>query len=369
MSDDWQRSLFGDLGGAAAPAPVPAAVPMDGPMDGPMDRPAHGPAAPAQAVPPAARFAPRLAKVEPPSPVPTLDPALGLVRGKPRSGDSAAVRTGRALRRLLSSSAAQEVERAARFAREIQQPVTTGRQIAVTSIRGGAGKTTVAALLGATFTHYRRDPVLLMEAEPALGSLPIRAGAQELRWTFDDLAQLITPSMPFDQVLGYLTKLPEGGWLLPGSRGQIGARLDLATFQQVAVALRRYFAITVLDCGSLPGELARSALSAAQARVLVAPASVEGVTSTHTVLSWMSGLPRPLLPTTVVVLAETTPHPRLDLAAASAHLRVEGAEVIGLPYDRHLAAGGRIDTARLALGTRERTSRLAAELLNRAVRG
>lgn len=82
--------------------------------------------------------------------------------------------------------------------------------------------------------------------------------------------------MPFDQILGYLVALPEGGWLLPGSRGQIGARLELAAYQSVAVALRRYFAITVVDCESLPGELARSALSAAQSRVLVAPPPSRG---------------------------------------------------------------------------------------------
>ena len=403
-NDDWQRSLYGDLGAGQAPVadqPYPAqqyqqaapqyqqyqaqqpyqdqqqyaaqqqapqyqAVPAPAPAPAPTaPQPQPQQPQPQQAPPPR----PRQVRLEPPSPVPTLDPRLSLSRGKPRRGDSPAVRAGQAVRRVLGSSAAREVEQATRIAEAIQQPITTGRQIAVTSIRGGAGKTTVAALLGATYTHYRRDPVLLLEAEPALGTLPIRAGADEIRWTFDEISALVSPSMPFDQVLGYLLKLPAGGWLLPGSRGQIGARLDLAAYQSVAMALRRYFAITVVDCESLPGELARSALSAAQSRVLVAPATVEGVTSTRTVLSWMSSLPRPMLPSTVVVLTETSPRPEIDVDKARAHLGLDGVEVMRLPYDRHLAAGGRIDTDRIARSTREQVTQLAAGLLDRAVRG
>lgn len=93
------------------------------------------------------------------------------------------------------------------------------------------------------------------------------------------------------------------------------------------------------------------------------------MTSTHTVLSWMSGLPRPMLPSTVVVLTETSPRPEIDLGKARAHLAVDGVEVLSLPYDRHLAAGGRIDTGRLARSTRDQVTRLAAGLLDRAVRG
>jgi MinD-like ATPase involved in chromosome partitioning or flagellar assembly len=58
----------------------------------------------------------------------------------------------------------------------------------------------------------------------------------------------------------------------------------------------------------------------------------------------------------------------LDVAAASAHLQLEGVSVLMLPYDRHLAAGGPIRTDLLAQDTREAAARLAAEVLSRAVR-
>jgi MinD-like ATPase involved in chromosome partitioning or flagellar assembly len=273
-----------------------------------------------------------------------------------------AARALRAVRRTVSSSAAREVAETTATAETLQQPVTTGRQIAVTSIRGGSGKTTVAALLGATFAHYRQDPVLLVEADPALGSLPLRLGAESLRWTTGDLADLVEPQMTLLDVTGYLVKLPGNAWLLPASQGQVGAMLSTKAYERVMISTRRYFGVTVVDCETMPAEVARTALSAAQARVLTVPATLEGVASTLAVLEWMRGLPRDITTSTVVVICETVPHSGVDLAKATERLRSTGARVAVLPYDRHLAAGGVVRTELLAHATREAATRLAAEV-------
>ncbi|MER7177376.1 MinD/ParA family ATP-binding protein [Streptomyces mesophilus] len=291
-----------------------------------------------------------------------LDRDLAAARRKPRHGEPFATRALRAVRRTVSSSAAREVADASRLGELLQAPVTTGRQIAVTSIRGGAGKSTVSALLGTTYAHYRHDPVLLVEADPALGTLPLRVGAEALRWTTGDLASIVVPQMSLLDVTGYLVQLPDNAWLLPGSQGQIGAMLDLKAYEKVMVSLRRYFGITVVDCETLPAEVARTALSAAQARILVAPATLEGVTSTYSVLQWMQGLPRYMIEGTVVVLTEMVPHSGLDLAKATEKLKSTGVGVQLLPYDRHLASGGAIRTELLAQPTRTAATRLAAEV-------
>ncbi|WP_406326372.1 MinD/ParA family protein [Streptomyces sp. NBC_01617] len=293
---------------------------------------------------------------------PVVDKALVTAGRKPRHGQSFASRATRALRRTVSSSAAKEVAEITRIAEVLQQPVTTGRQISVTSIRGGAGKTTVAALLGTTYAHYRQDPVLVVEADPALGSLPLRLGAETLRWTIGDFADIVEPQMSLLDITGYLVQLPGNAWLLPGSQGQIGAMLGSKAYEGVMVSLRRYFGVTVVDCETLPAEVARVALSASQARVLTAPATLEGVTSTYSVLQWMQGLPQHVIAGTVVVLTELVPHPGLDLAEAAEKLRSTGASVQVLPYDRHLAAGGLIRTELLAHSTREAATRLAADV-------
>lgn len=293
---------------------------------------------------------------------PVVDKDLAAAGRKPRRGEPLATRALRAVRRTVSSSAAREVAETTRTAETLQQPVTTGRQIAVTSIRGGAGKSTVAALLGLTYAHYRQDPVLLVEADPALGSLPLRLGAETLRWTTGDVAGIVEPQMSLLDVTGYLVQLPDNAWLLPGSQGRIGAMLDTRAYERVMVALRRYFGVTVVDCETLPAEVARVALSAAQARVLTTPATLEGIASTHAVLQWMQGLPRHIIAGTVVVLTELVPHTGLDLDEATRKLAATGASVQVLPYDRHLAAGGPIRTELLAHPTRQAATRLAAEV-------
>ncbi|KOU77289.1 hypothetical protein ADK57_02820 [Streptomyces sp. MMG1533] len=293
---------------------------------------------------------------------PVVDKKLASAGRGPRRGEPFSARALRAVRRTVSSSAAREVAETTATAEILQQPVTTGRQIAVTSIRGGSGKTTVAALLGTTYAHYRQDPTLVIEADPALGSLPLRLGAETLRWTTGDLADVVQPQMSLLEVTGYLVQLPDNAWLLPGSQGQVGAMLDTKAYERVMVSMRRYFGVTVVDCETMPAEVARTALSAAQARILTVPATLEGVASTHAVLQWMRGLPRDITTSTVVVLTETVPHTGVDVEKAAEQLKTTGASVRILPYDRHLAAGGTIRTDLLARDTREAATRLAAEV-------
>ncbi|MFF2193370.1 hypothetical protein [Streptomyces sp. NPDC058157] len=348
-------------GHAAPVGPARGPWPADGGQGGVAQEPGRPYAQPQAAYQPQPHTARRAA----PETVPVL--GAGAPVGRPRHGDPLMRRTLRTLRGALGSSAAKAVTAETGLATQVQQPVTTGRQIVVTSIRGGSGKTTVTALLSRTYNHFRHDPVLTLEADAALGTLPVRLGVESLRWTCGDLAQIVRPSMQLTDITGYLVPLPDGGWLLPGSQGRIGAQVDVATYRTVMVALRRYFGVTVVDCETLPGEVARTALDTAHARVLTTPATAEGLVSTHAVLDWLATLPVPVLPRTVVVLTVQSPHPAVDLAKATEKLAATGAGVVVLPYDRHLASGGSVRTELLGEGTRQAAVRLAAEVLQRAV--
>ncbi|MET8785440.1 MinD/ParA family protein [Streptomyces sp. NPDC004096] len=368
--ENWQSDVLRDLRGASGQPesqPHPQGAPAQGQghpqQPAPVQAHAGHQGAPAQPQPvPAQRPAEPRPQVRTPDSRPVMDKQLAGAGLKPRHGEPLTARALRAARRTVSSSAASEVAGATATAEVLQQAVTTGRQIAVTSIRGGAGKTTVAALLGTTYAHYRHDPTLIVEADPALGTLPLRLGAETLRWTTGDVASIVEPQMSLFDVTGYLVQLPDNAWLLPGSQGQIGAMLDTRAYERVMVSLRRYFGVTVVDCETLPAEVARVALSASQARVLTAPATLEGVASTYAVLEWMRGLPRHVIEGTVVTLTELVPHAGLDVDKAAGTLKATGARVHVLPYDRHLAAGGTIRTELLAHDTRRAATRLAAEV-------
>ncbi|MGW9496823.1 hypothetical protein ACWG5P_20945 [Streptomyces prasinus] len=362
-SPDASPSAPGAPDGPASPSPVPADRAAGEPVP---ERPAT-PAVPAPDPAPVPTRGPHLPAAPAPESSPTLDPRLLLALGRPLHGDSVTRRTGRALRKL-TSSAAQDVAEQTRIARELQQPVTTGRVVAVTSIRGGVGKSTVSALLGRTLNHYRHDPVLTLEADAALGTLPVRLGAEAVRWTCADLAPVLHPSMRLTDVTGYLVPVSDGGWLLPASRGQVGPPLAMTAYRKVTLALRRYFAVTVVDCETLPGEVARTAMDTAHARVVVSPATAEGVNATRQVLDWLARLPHSALATTVVALVSSTPDALLDDKTAAGHLKEAGVTVVTVPYDRHLAGGGPIHTGLLAHDTRQAVLRLAAEVMGRAVR-
>ncbi|WP_030886624.1 hypothetical protein [Streptomyces sp. NRRL F-5053] len=330
----------------------------------PAQSPTPPPHTPARAEPPSP---PPQAPLPSPVARPVVDPRLLLAQGPAPRGDSTATRAARAVRALAGSPTAAAREAQA-LVQAVRQPVTTGRQVMVTSIRGGAGKTTVAALLGLVLARHRGDAVLTLEADPALGTLPLRLGAQQVRWTCADLARVLDPAMSLTDVVGYLIGHPGGGWLLPASQGLVGAQLDQATYRTLMVGLRRWFAVTVVDCETLPAELARTALNAAQARLLVVPATLEGVASASQVLGWLATLPHRVLESTVIVLTQSTPDARTDTAKASDYLRVGGAEVVVLPYDRHLAASGEIRPDHLAETTRHAATALAAHVMDRAVR-
>jgi MinD-like ATPase involved in chromosome partitioning or flagellar assembly len=195
-------------------------------------------------------------------------------------------------------------------AKELQQPVTTGRVVAVTSIRGGVGKSTVSALLGRTLNHYRQDPVLTLEADAALGTLPVRMGAESVRWSAGYLARILTPAMQLTDVTGYLVPVTDGGWLLPAGQGRVGAPLGVATYRTVTLALRRYFAVTVVDCETLPGEVARTAMDTAHARVVVAPMTAEGVHGTRRCSTGWRACPTRRLPRPWSCSASPLPTPR-----------------------------------------------------------
>ncbi|MBX7467616.1 hypothetical protein K1Y80_16220 [Streptomyces sp. MAG02] len=352
---------------SGAPDDRSGAVPDRSPGHGPVPAPPAG-ARPAT-LPELRVPGGRDAAVPMPTPesVPTVDPRLAVALGKPVHGDSVTKRAGRSVRKL-GASAAQDVAEETRIGRELQQPVTTGRVIAVTSIRGGGGKTTVAALLARSFNHYRHDPVLALEADGALGTLPVRLGAESVRWSCVDLAHILTPAMQLTDVTGYLVPIADGGWLLPASQGRLGAPLSMRTYRTVTLALRRYFAVSVVDCETLPGEVARTAMDTAHARVVVAPMTAEGVGGTRLVLDWLAQLPHAALATTVVALTANSPDMTLDLKTATAHLREAGVGVVPVPYDRHLAQGGPIQTALLGRATRRAAVALAAEAMERAVR-
>ncbi|TQL95367.1 MinD-like ATPase involved in chromosome partitioning or flagellar assembly [Actinoallomurus bryophytorum] len=288
--------------------------------------------------------------------------------GRAMHGDPLLRRVGRGVRRVVGVSAAQDVHDWTAVAAAMQQPVTTIRRIAVSSVRGGAGKTTVAVLIASALARHRQDRVLLIDADPGLGSLPMRFGmtaAPSLR----DFAG--TRPTSFEEVRPHLTRTDVGLWVLPGARGEMADQpLDLATYASVTSVLERFFTVVVIDCGvGMVGELPEAILASAHACVHVTPATNDGAIGVGRALDWMERNELGgLVPRTMAVFATHAPHARPDLHEAAALLRDNGVGVAYLPYDRHLASGGVLIPSLLAETTRSVALTVAAEAMTRANR-
>jgi MinD-like ATPase involved in chromosome partitioning or flagellar assembly len=411
---DWGSSVLRDIGIDPADTPGPpieATSPPDPPSDQPTTPPA--PARPTASAPPPARLPPSalpsepqasVSSVVPPTQAPpahpfpeqatsprpplgrtlpdpsqprvappppdtiqppaSLDPA-GLTRTR-RHRDPPAQRATRAIRRVLGVGTSREVREAAAYAEQLQQPVTTVRRIAVLSVRGGAGKTTVATLLATALAGGRNDRVLAVDAAPGLGSLALRAGVSSPR-SVTALSRA-APLRNFEEAEPHFGRADSGLWLLTGSPDDADEP-DPPTYQAAVAALSRFFAVLVTDCG--PGTssgLNREILADAHALALVTPATVDGLVSAYSELGWLRGPPAALAARTVVVLVNHSPQADgVDLKRGSRALASQGVRVARFPYDRSLAAGARIEPHLLGERTRQATLRLAADLLTFAV--
>jgi MinD-like ATPase involved in chromosome partitioning or flagellar assembly len=298
-------------------------------------------------------------------PVPLLDPDV--VAGRRRYGEPARRRVVRNASRLFDSASADVVELAELIA-TVQQPITTGRRIAVTGVRGGAGKTTVATLLARVFSRRRADRVLAVDADAGIGSLSWRLDAPTghavtvlARHLRAGTVHGITEIEPLLGVAGH------GLWSVPAPLFP-GTPADTVTAaSDVAKALSRHFGMTVLDCGqglTVPAPL----LAEAHAVVVVAPATIDGVRSTRTALDRLHAAPGVVdLDRVVIVLSSLNNRSEgVNLTRARRAMDVLGVPVVHLGFDRHLASGGAVDVRMLAEPTVMSATRVAALALKLA---
>lgn len=272
-----------------------------------------------------------------------------LVRSSPH-GDPVLRRLRRAGRHLVGGTAPARA--GADLAGALAVPLTTGRRIAVVSVRGGAGRTTCAALLAAVFAARRPDPVLAVDAGPAHGSLLWRLGLDGAPPLDHLLAHLLAaPDLP--AACTALGRAAAGPWVAPpGSAGAV---------RDVTRALSRFFPVTVLDAGPDPSGV----VADAHAVVVATPATADGVRSTAGLLHGVAPAGRERM---VVALVTASREGRRALRAAAARQVLEqfAVPVVTLPHDRHLAGAVPLRADRVGEDTLDATARLGAAALARA---
>jgi MinD-like ATPase involved in chromosome partitioning or flagellar assembly len=263
--------------------------------------------------------------------------------------------------RLRPAPGAAEVARHDMEAR-ITTPVEDCRRIAVIALKGGVGKTTTTACLGAVFAEYRGDRVVALDANPDPGTLGYRIRRDTMR-TVKDLLADVDKLKRYSDVRAYASQTDLRLEVIaseadPGRSEAFGER----DYRELAGVLERFYSLVLTDCG--PGLLhsaMRGILPTADQLVVVSAPSLDGARSASLTLDWLErhGHER-LAASAVVVINAVRERGMVDVDKLRDHFARRCRAVITVPFDRHLETGAEIVLDELAPATRHAYLRLAA---------
>jgi MinD-like ATPase involved in chromosome partitioning or flagellar assembly len=248
----------------------------------------------------------------------------------------------------------------------VRRPLQGTHRVAVCSLKGGVGKTTVSALLGLTLAEHRGDRVIALDASPDAGTLADRLTG-ELGPTVRQLLPRIDGVDSLTAVCEHTASAGRLRVLATEQDPAVGCAFDRAEYERVAAVLGRFFNITVTDCGTgLAHSAVAGALGLADSVVVVGSPTVDGGSRAARTLDWLLTHGHgDLGAEAVVVLCGDRTSREVDRERLVTHLRSRCRAVLEVPYDPHLAAGGRLELAALREPTRTTFLRLAALIADR----
>ncbi|GAA5160943.1 hypothetical protein GCM10023321_44440 [Pseudonocardia eucalypti] len=243
----------------------------------------------------------------------------------------------------------------------VRRPLAGTRHVAVTSIKGGVGKTTVAACLGLTLADCRGDGVIALDADPDAGTLADRLSGETdvtVRELLDNLDSLTSLSE-----FGKYTSLAGRLRVLAGEQDPaMGEAFAREEYQKVCAALVRFFDIVITDCGTgLVHSAMQGTLALADRLIVVGAPTVDGASRASKTLDWLFAHGHEkLAEEAVLVLCRDRTSNRVDRAQLREHFANRCRHVVDIPADPHLFSGGQILQDRLAPTTRRAFLELAA---------
>src|SRR6202012_2865307 len=165
--------------------------------------------------------------------------------------------------------------------RRIRTPVTGGHaRVAVLSLKGGVGKTTVTVGLGATLASLRGDRVIAVDANPDRGTLSDKVRPETtatIRDLLDDRAMIGR----YADVRAFTSQSSSRLGILASDRDPgVSVAFSADDYRAVVGVLEHYYSICITDCGTgLLHSAMAGILELADQVVLVSSPSVDGARS------------------------------------------------------------------------------------------
>lgn len=246
---------------------------------------------------------------------------------------------------------------------QVNRPLQGCHRIAVLSLKGGVGKTTITATVGATFASIRGDRVVAVDANPDRGTLSQKV-PMETPATVRHLLRDADGIQRYSDVRSYTNQGPSRLEVLASeSDPAVSEAFSAEDYARTLQVLERFYSLVLTDCGT---GLMHSAMSAVLAKadtmIVVSSGSVDGARSASATLDWLDAHGHEeLVRNSIAVINAVRPRSgKVDMQKVVDHFARRCRAVRLVPFDPHLEEGAEIDLLRLKRETREALVELAA---------
>ena len=246
---------------------------------------------------------------------------------------------------------------------EANRPLQGCYRIALMSLKGGVGKTTITAALGGTFATVRGDRVVAVDANPDRGTLSGKVPL-ETPATVRHLLRDAEGIERYSDIRAYTSQGPSRLEVLASETDPaVSEAFSADDYARTVDILERFYSLVLTDCGT---GLMHSAMSAVLAKsdvlVVISSGSVDGARSASATLDWLDAHGhQEMVRNSIAVINAVRPRSgKVDLHKVVDHFsrRCRGVRLV--PFDPHLEEGAEISLERLKRETREALIELAA---------
>ncbi|TDQ46682.1 MinD-like ATPase involved in chromosome partitioning or flagellar assembly [Actinomycetospora succinea] len=245
----------------------------------------------------------------------------------------------------------------------VNQPLHGCYKIAMLSLKGGVGKTTMTTTLGSTFASLRGDRVIAVDANPDRGTLSQKIPL-ETTATVRHLLRDANRVRRYSDVRAYTSQGPSRLEILASEQDPaVSEAFSEVDYRRTVTLLEHFYNVVLTDCGTgLMHSAMKGVLDVADSLLIVSSASIDGARSASATLDWLDAHGyRDLVSRSVAVINYVRRSSgNVDLDRVSDHFAARCRAVVRLPFDPHLEEGAEIELDKLASRTRAALLELAA---------
>ncbi|MGE2732838.1 MinD/ParA family ATP-binding protein, partial [Mycolicibacterium vaccae] len=268
---------------------------------------------------------------------------------------------------LVNLGESPKVLRREALMHQAARPLRGCYRIAMLSQKGGVGKTTITATLGATFASIRGDRVIAVDANPDRGTLSQKVPV-ETPATIRHLLRDAEGINAYSDVRQYTSQGDSRLEVLASeSDPSVSEAFSAEDYTRAVELLERYYSVVLTDCGTgMVHSVMSGVLDRADVLVVISSGSVDGARSASATLDWLDAHGHEeMVRDAVAVINGVRPRSgrgggKVDIKKVVDHFSRRCRAVCVVPFDPHLEEGAEISLDRLRRDTRSALLELAA---------